>query len=62
MQQLNEMPKEGQFVVVWEYHSKIWCDTLKWVDGELNRYVCELNEFIPEDQDPWENNRVFLVL
>lgn len=33
MKHVNEMPKNGQFVVVWAYDGKIWSETWRWNDG-----------------------------
>lgn len=30
---VNEMPKSGQFVAVWEYNGNIWSGTYYWDDG-----------------------------
>lgn len=27
MREVSEMPEEGQFVAVWEFGGRIWCDT-----------------------------------
>jgi hypothetical protein len=32
MREVSEMPEEGQFVAVWEYHGRIWCDTYLVID------------------------------
>ena len=30
MKHVNEMPKNGQFVVVWVYDGKLWSETWRW--------------------------------
>lgn len=34
MRELVEMPEEGQFVAVWEYQGRIWCDTFLVIDAD----------------------------
>ena len=34
MKEVQDLPEEGQFVVVWEYNNKIWSDTFK-REGEI---------------------------
>ena len=39
MKQVQEMPKEGQFVAVYSGGTKeIWSDTFKWKEGKLLIY------------------------
>lgn len=38
---VNEMPKSGQFVAVWEYGGSIWSDTFCWEDDKLLCYAPE---------------------
>ena len=33
MKHVNEMPKNGQFVVVWVYGGKLWSETWRWNKG-----------------------------
>lgn len=33
MKHVNEMPKNGQFVVVWVYDGKLWSETWRWNDA-----------------------------
>lgn len=33
MKRVNEMPKNGQFVVVWVYDGKLWSETWRWNKG-----------------------------
>lgn len=30
MKHVNEMPKNGQFVVIWVYDGKLWSETWRW--------------------------------
>jgi len=41
----SDIPKEGQFIVIWEYNLDLWSDTVKYVDGELKIYSAETDEF-----------------
>lgn len=45
MNEVSEMPKEGQFVAVWIYRGKIWSDIFKWKDGKLYYFDNEHDEF-----------------
>lgn len=50
MKHVNEMPKNGQFVVVWTYGGKTWSETWRWNDGVVE---------IPTDDttaDEWRTN------
>lgn len=39
---VNEMPKSGQFVAVWEHNGNIWSGTYYWDDdGELFEWHSE---------------------
>ena len=42
---VNEMPKSGQFVAVWEYDGTLYSDSYEWEED----YLVEYNE----DQDLW---------
>lgn len=37
MREVSEMPEEGQFVAVWEYNGRIWCDT--YLVSDDSKYV-----------------------
>lgn len=42
----KEMPKSGQFVAVWEYNGKIWCNThIKHDDGSMTVFCENTNDF-----------------
>lgn len=32
MKEVKEMPKDQQFVAMWEYDGKIWSDTVCWIE------------------------------
>jgi hypothetical protein len=34
----DELPTEGQFVVMHEYDGKLWAETYKYMDGKLHVY------------------------
>jgi hypothetical protein len=34
----DELPTEGQFVVMHEYDGKLWAETYKYMDGKLHSY------------------------
>ena len=36
---VNEIPKSGQFVAVWEYGGTVWSDTYCWDEWKLLVYV-----------------------
>ena len=42
-------PKSGQFVAVWEFNKKIWCDTFMWEDGIFKLYIHSTDEFEVDD-------------
>ena len=35
MRIVKTRPKTGQFIVVWEHAGELWCQELKWVNGDL---------------------------
>lgn len=39
MKHVNEMPKSGQFVVVWVYNGKLWSETWRWNDGVVEIFI-----------------------
>ena len=39
MKEVQDLPEEGQFVVVWEYNNKIWSGTFKWKNENLFIYL-----------------------
>lgn len=58
MKKVNEIPKEGQFVLVWTTtYDEIWCDTFRWVDGELKYFDTVNQEFI----NPWFDIGTLLI-
>lgn len=38
MRQVDEQPKSGSYLAVWEYGGKLWADTYMWNDNELLIY------------------------
>ena len=34
MREVSEIPEEGQFVAMWEYDNRIWCDTYLVIDAD----------------------------
>ena len=58
MNEVSEMPKEGQFVAVWIYRGKIWSDTFRWKSGKLFKFENDQDEFFPvwtSEMKPWLN-------
>lgn len=51
MKQVDEMPKQGQFVAVWEYNGKMWSETYKWENEILYIYS--------SSKDGWRINDIF---
>ena len=63
MKQRKNMPKEGQFVAVYEYNGQVWCGTYLWDDDFLITEYCLYNDdFEPvggsgdENSLPWVCN------
>lgn len=46
MKMIKEMPKEGQFIVIWEYNNKLWSETYEWENNELYHYDSIEDEYI----------------
>ena len=40
----KEIPKKGQFVLVWHYEGEVWSDAFKWIDEKL--YVYDNHKFV----------------
>ena len=58
MKQVDEMPKDGQFVAVWSgFDGRIWSDTLKWKNGSIYSY-----DIFNDCLDQSENNDNFTEL
>jgi hypothetical protein len=38
MKRANEMPTEGQFLVVWEFNGLPWSSVYRYHDGAMERY------------------------
>lgn len=58
MNEVSEMPKEGQFVAVWIYRGKIWSDTFRWKLGNLYYFENDHDSFCSywnEQSHPWRN-------
>lgn len=46
MKEVNEMPKEGQFVAVYSYNGNVWSGTYEWDDdGLITEYCLSDDEF-----------------
>jgi len=45
MKLVKDMPKDGQFVAVWEYQKNVWSGIYRWTDGELYEYSNSDDEF-----------------
>lgn len=63
MKEVNEMPKEGQFVAVHTYNGNVWSGTYLWDDeGLITEYSLYKDEFEPVggggdcDALPWVFN------
>jgi len=35
LKQVSERPTEGQFIRMWVFDGKPWCDVMRWHDGVL---------------------------
>ena len=52
MKEVKEMPKDQQFVAMWEYNGKIWSDTVCWSYEEEDFLVwSNVDEFYKERFD-----------
>ncbi|AFQ97164.1 putative phage protein [Aeromonas phage Aes508] len=49
MKRVNEMPKNGQFVVVWVYDGKLWSETWRWNDGVVEIHDIAFDEWRTND-------------
>lgn len=47
MKQVNAMPENGQFVVMWVFNNKLWASTFKTEEGILYEYNDEESCFEP---------------
>ena len=50
IEDMSRLPQSGQFVITWEYNTKIWSAVLKWYDGELRAYERETDKFLKWSQ------------
>ena len=49
MKCIPDIPGSGQFVAVWTNEAGIWCQTFKWVEGNLFAY----NDAADTFDDEW---------
>ena len=58
MNEVSEMPQEGQFVAIWIYRGEIWSDTFKWKSGKLyyfeNADDC-FRSYWTDQSQPWRD-------
>ena len=45
MKEVNEIPKEGQFVAMWNFRGNIWSGVFRIEDGEIFEFNDNENEF-----------------
>ena len=45
MKILDEMPLDGQFVMLWTYEGLLWSDIFRYVNGVLMKYFDEIDDF-----------------
>lgn len=58
---LKERPKSGQFVMIWKYQSEIWCDTMRWNGGILERYEERRDDFFEAKDLPTDVDYKYIV-
>jgi len=48
MKEIKEMPTDQQFVAIWVFNGKLWCDTVKYSEDEEDFLIWheELNDYI----------------
>jgi hypothetical protein len=49
MKQVDSMPTEGQFVIVFEYAGSVWSSILVWSEGVLYERIDESEEEVEQD-------------
>ena len=42
---LPDLPKEGQFVIIWKYNNEIWSDVYRWKGRQFQRYSRKNDQF-----------------
>lgn len=50
MLEVPSMPTEGQFIGMWIYEGKIWCNTYRWIDGVLHQYLEDVKDYFFRDE------------
>ena len=61
----KDVPKEGQFVAIWEHKGQVWSVSLRLCGGVLQEYRRERDYWLPITVRtyPWEefNNLIFFT-
>ena len=63
MKQVDEMPTEGQFVVIWKENGKLMSETRAWFRGDLLVLACVDCVFVfvdCDDEDYPEDAKFFI--
>ena len=51
MKEVNEMPTDGQFIVLWEFDDLPWSMICKWNEDKLTEYDQVNDIFVERDSD-----------
>ena len=65
LQQVDEMPTEGQFVAVWMYNNRPWSLTLRYKGAALETYDEALDEWrscVQTYNHIWETNTAHYII
>lgn len=54
MKQVDEMPKEGQFIAVWEFGGRLWSDTIM-IDEDTGSFLVYNSGLDAWNEDVWHN-------
>lgn len=61
MKQVNEQPKEGQYIATWEYNGAAFCDTYKWAGKRLKVYNSDSNTWEVKADKDGDSKRTYFV-
>ena len=61
MKQVDKMPTEGQFVVIWKENGKLMSETRAWFRGDLMALSCVDDSFVYWDDNDYPDDAKFFI-
>lgn len=63
MRRTKKMPKQGQFVAIWEYNGVLWSGVYKYIEDVIYRYNPYADEFeqLGYSFEAYAENNVYFI-